>query len=69
VSLVEEEQLDLSMHLIVSIPDRCWHLDLIQLYLDIIKNAACPIPRSTDKLTRDGKVAAKLTDCVREVIL
>jgi hypothetical protein len=34
-----------------------------------MKDAACPIPRSTDELRRDRKVAAELTDCVWEVIL
>jgi hypothetical protein len=69
VSLIEEEQLDLSMHLIASVPDRHWHLDLTRLYLDVVKNAACLIPRSTDELTRDRKVLAEFTDCVRQVIL
>jgi hypothetical protein len=53
VSLVE-----VSMHLIASISDRRWHVDLIRLCLDVMKDAA-----------RDGKVAAEFSDCVRQVIL
>jgi hypothetical protein len=60
VSLVKEEQLDLSIHLIASISDRHRHIDFIRLYLDIIKDTAYLISYSTDKFIRDGKVVAKL---------
>jgi hypothetical protein len=66
VSLVEEEELNLSVHFLASIPDRGRHLDFIRLHLDAMKDAAGPIPRSADKLRRDrvAQVAAKITSLI-----
>jgi hypothetical protein len=69
VSLVEEEQLNLGVHFIAIVFDTRWHVDYIRLYLNIAKDSVCPISCSTNKLTRDRKITAKLTDCVRQVSL
>lgn len=69
MSLVEEEQLNLSMHLIASVANRRRNLNPVWLHLYIVKEAARPIPRGTDELEWDRVVPADFPNRVREVVL